>query len=342
MRLSSRIALSLAALGLVAACSEEPKAVAKQRVKPAHVSKSRPASTGVTEQRAEVLESGNEDSGVVARVAQPEREEERTLLEEEALFHDELETSWLAEGKRLMDEGKPGEAVTAFRRALFDMQDPDTWSALGYGYVASGQTERGIACLEEALRKDPSHVVAREKLTRAYLTTDGGKARAHAEVLARTQPDDAAAHYTLGRAYMKLRMWSEAIGSFERSLSLDPTSSYAHNNLGYSALQVGQTELALEHLEAILDLSPKAPYMLNNLGLAYEKVGRGPDAYAAYLRALEMKPGYVNAAVNRDRVKVRLSDDEKAVALDILQELKAESVAGATTAAVGSDEHGAP
>ena len=27
--------------------------------------------------------------------------------------------------------------------------------------------------------------------------------------------------------------------------------------------------------------------MMNNLGIAYEKVGRGADAYAAYLRALD-------------------------------------------------------
>lgn len=338
MRSYSKIALALATLTVVSACSEEPKAVAK-KADPVVVQHTRPAVVNEVETRDDVTDGSVPDVVPPAVIA---KQEERTLLEEEALFHDEMDAMFFLEGKRLMDEGKPGEAVTAFRKALFDTQDGETWGALGESYLAAGQRERGVACLEEALKKDPKLAVVREKLARAYLTKDPGKARAHAEVLARTRTNDVGSHYVLGRAYMKLSMWNEAIASFERALTLDPTSSYAHNNLGYSALQVGRTELAVQHLEAILDLSPQAPYMMNNLGIAYEKVGRGADAYAAYLRALELQPDYVNAVVNKDRLHASLSDAEKAVALDILDELALEPVLGATTAAAADDEHATP
>lgn len=192
--------------------------------------------------------------------------------------------------------------------------------------------ERRLAELEDALAQDPNLVEAREELVRAYLDRDPARARAHAEVLTRARPDDAGAHYALGRTYMKLAMWSEAVASFERALVLKPGSTYAHNNLGYSALQIGNTELALEHLEAILELSPRQPYMLNNLGIAYERAGRRADAFAAYLRALELKPGYVKAVVNKQRLQPTLSDGELAVALEILEELAEEPVPAETTA----------
>lgn len=194
--------------------------------------------------------------------------------------------------------------------------------------------------LEAALAEDPTLDAVREQLVRAYLDKNPERARDHAEMLARVRPDDAGVHYALGRTYMKLAMWREAIASFERSLELKPTSTYARNNLGYSALQIGETALALQHLEAILELSPRQPYMLNNLGLAYEKAGRRADAFAAYLRALELSPGYVKAVVNKQRLQPLLSEAEMAVALEVLEALASEPVAGETTAEASVETEG--
>lgn len=352
MRPALKLSLFLATFAFVLACSEEPKGVA---AKPQGV-KARPVASSTTTAvqpkpvaLADVepdMDFTDDDAAVLddalarAEGTAAERVEEPTLLEQEALFHDDMDTVFFLEGQRLLAEGKPGEAVTAFRKALFDMQDADTWRGLGESYLASGKRERGAACLEQALQKDPNLVNVRERLARVYLDTHPDRSRAHAEVIARARPDDAGAHYAVGRAYMKLSMWNEAVASFERALTIDPTSSYAHNNLGYSALQIGRADLALQHLEAILDLSPQEPYMLNNLGIAYEKAGRGADAFAAYLRALELKPGYVNALVNKQRLQPTLSEAEQAVALEILEELAAESVAGETTASVEAEGEG--
>jgi tetratricopeptide (TPR) repeat protein len=272
-------------------------------------------------------------------VAKKESPPPRTILEEESLFHDEGERDFFDEGKTLVAQGKPGEAIDAFRKSLYSRPQAKTWAALGQAYIATGQVERGASCLEEAIDVEPGRVAARETLVRAYLQTDDGDAaRVHAEKLASLDPTSASSQYLLGKTYMKGAMWTQAIASFERSLEIEPANAHAHNNLGYSALMVGKNQLALEHLEAVIDLDPVEPYMMNNLGLAYERAGRAPDALAAYLRATEMKPGYTNAVINRERVRATLTADERELAFEILDELKRDPVPTVTTAAADPTE----
>jgi tetratricopeptide (TPR) repeat protein len=260
---------------------------------------------------------------------------EPTLLEKEALFHDDTTTDHVAAGKELMADERFGEAIDMFRKELFKQPRPSVWASLGDAYLSSGDSARGIACLEEALEGSSNDVASRARIVRAYLSADdAGSARAHAERLVQLDAGSASSHFVLGRSYMKLNMWEQAIEAFDNSLDIEPTSSFAHNNLGYSALMVGQTELAVEHLEATIDLAPVRHYMLNNLGVAYERQGRGADALAAFMRATEIKPGYVNAIVNRDRVRGMLGADERQLAMEILEELKTAPIMGVTTASV--------
>ena len=261
---------------------------------------------------------------------------ERTLLEVEAMFHDEPERDFFDEGKTLASAGKPGEAVDAFRKALFTRPQAKTWAALGDAYIRSGDEGRGTECIEEALETEPGRIAAREQLVAAYLkTSDVEAARVHAEKLAQLDVMSASSHYLLGKTYMKLSMWQQAIESFATLLEIDPQSSWTHNNLGYSALMVGHTDLAVDHLEASIDLEPVTPAMFNNLGVAYERQGRGADALAAFFRAVEMKPAYVNAIINRERVRATLTSDERQLALEILQELKTSPIPTVTTASAG-------
>lgn len=272
--------------------------------------------------------------------AEPEIEPvvaEKSLLEIEALFHPKEGVDYVAEGRRLLEEGKPGEAVSAFRHALFDADQAGTWANLGEAYRLTGEADRGRACLEEALRQEPANHDVRRSLAKSYLEAgDGERARAHVEVLARALPEDASVRYLEGRVYMKLSMWNEAIGAFQVSVAKDPKSPWARNNLGFAALMVGQNELALEHLEAILELDPIKPYMLNNLGIAYERTGRGPDSLAAFLRAVELKPDYTNALVNKERMKKQLTDEEQELARQILDEMNEPATPTSTMASATS------
>jgi Flp pilus assembly protein TadD len=323
MRFVSHTHLLLAAvmLSLGAACSDKTTAVAEVQSEPS-------PSEDMEAVDASTKTPDTVDVDTFAFHELPEADtpspEPRTLLEEEAMFHEDAERDHLAEGDALVAAGKPGEAIESFRRALYSKDEASVWSRLGSSYIAAGDAERGARCLEEAIDQNPGMMAARESLVTAYLDEgDAPSAQVHAEYVARANPGDGGAQHQLGKVYMKLSMWNEAIESFEKTIDIQPGSSFAHNNLGYSALQVGRDDVAVEHLEIAIDLEPVKPFMFNNLGVAYERTDRGADAMAAYLRAEEMKPGYVNAVVNKERIAKMLTDDEVELAMEILDELKA-------------------
>lgn len=260
-----------------------------------------------------------------------------TLHEQEALTHDAEGRDYLAEGDALLGDGRLGEAIIAFRHALSDDDGAPTWARLGRAYVDAGDTAHGVAALEMSLVKDGALVEPRRTLTEVALTQgDVVAARAHVEGLVAKDGDSAKTRYLAGKVYMKAEMWSEAVSAFQRALDLDPENAFAHNNLGYSALQIGRTDEAVRHLEHCLTIGPVKPYMLNNLGVAYERDGRRAEALAAYLRALELKPDYTNAAVNRARLTPSMSEDERTLASDFLDEMR-RVPPGTTMAAVEGD-----
>jgi tetratricopeptide (TPR) repeat protein len=307
-----------AALSFTAACEKVEK---DAPIIPAPVVAVAPAPVADAFAAADLEDAG--DTLAVAPVMEESPPTPRTLFEEEALFVEgDVAEEHREIAKQLMAEDKPGEAIESFRKALFAQPTHQSWAELGRAYLEAGEDDRGLACLEEALTTNRFMFDDRVEMAKRYLAKgDLEKARHHAEIVAVNSRDNVDANYTAGMAYMKSNMWKEAVGSFERVVEVEPDNKFARNNLGYAALQVGEDHIALRHLEETLDLEPTS-YMMNNLGIAYERLAQEIDAYASFLRAVEMKPGYVNAIVNRDRIALSLTDEEKQLAMDIVEELK--------------------
>ena len=231
-----------------------------------------------------------------------------------ALFNDEPTETLLETGRSLLLDDRAGEAVTSFRRALYHDQTARVWSALGGAYLSADMSERGQACLEEAVVVDNTRSKDRFTLVRSLLKhDDAARARPHIEQLA-ADVGDAETNYLLGKTYAKLSMWNEAIAAYQEVLEIEPVNIFARNNLGFSALQVGRNELALEQLERCLDLEPVRPFMLNNLGVAYERLDRPVEALAAFSRAAEFNGKYVKAVLNQRRLTSELTEEEQELA----------------------------
>ncbi|MDD5595510.1 MAG: tetratricopeptide repeat protein [Candidatus Omnitrophica bacterium] len=66
-------------------------------------------------------------------------------------------------------------------------------------------------------------------------------------------------HYNLAVAFTQSKLFDEAIDSYEKSLSFDPTNADAHYNLGllYTSAR-GNPEKALQHYQEYLKLKPDA------------------------------------------------------------------------------------
>lgn len=342
-KLLNVLSLSAAVLALAVGCtdsSSDSKGVAS--------STTTSSSSSGEGARAPVFQAGPVDvasgssEGVVAEpptVVDQGPVEPPSLLSLESLHHEEIGRDFVGEGDQLMDEGKPAEAVIAYRHALYDDDSPGVWMRLGRAYLKSEQTDRGVAALEESVTRGSREASVHEQLAQAYLKRgDGEKARSHVERLLKRDSKSASYQYLAGRTYMKLSMWAEAVDAFGKSLDAEPGNIWAHNNLGYSALQIGETELAVTHLEHTLDLPGLKPYMLNNLGVAYERQARGPEAAAAFSYAIELQPGYVNGVINKQRVEKGLTEEEMELSAALLQDLKSPSTDTAVASAEGSVE----
>ncbi len=263
-----------------------------------------------------------------------------TLLDTIALIPADGDTTdYREQGKRYLAEGRAMEAVGALRFALAAHDTTEVWQTLGEAYLAVGDDERGVACLEEAINREPALAAARRALAKRYLAmNDGVRAKQHIDELVRLDPQDAAARQQLGRAFMQQRMWKEAIDAFALVVQAEPDNIHAHNNLGYSAIQIGELELARAHLERTLSLEPQQGYMLNNLGVTYERLGRHAEAHAAFSRAAELSPRYAQAKLNRDRLQAGLTQDERIVSAETLLQLRSVPMedGGATSDPVGA------
>ena len=253
------------------------------------------------------------------------------VLAAEALYHDPGEPKdYLSEALQLQEEGRHGEAIVALRHALFEDGRAATWERLGNAYLRAGDQEHGKALLLHAVSLDPSNIEARRALVRLNLNRDDVKAaKVHAEAMLRAAPDDVSGRYLAGIAYMKNSMWRQAMAQMEEVCRVEPTNIYAHNNAGFAALQVGDVQTALVHLEPIAQLADAHGYMLNNLGVAYERAGREAEAHAAFSRAVELRPGYVNGIINKERIEVGMNASAFAQSAEVLIGLRTPAGAGA-------------
>lgn len=266
------------------------------------------------------LEIGTPEIVAVA----PEPADPPSLFDEIALVRAEGDTTdYKAEGKRYLGEKRGMEAVGALRVALSTENTPELWQLLGEAYLAAGDDDKGLACLEESVDADPTSLAARRVLAKRYLAAnDALHAREHIDEMLRQDPQDTAARQMLGRTFMQDKMWKEAISAFSLVVQTQPDNIHAHNNIGYSALQIGELELARAHLERTLSLEPQEGYMLNNLGVTYERLGRSAEAHAAFARAAELSPRYAQAKLNRDRLQAGLTQDQRIVSAETLLQLR--------------------
>jgi protein O-mannosyl-transferase len=113
-------------------------------------------------------------------------------------------------------------------------------------------------------------------------------------------PNNARAHYDLGRALQNSGRLEEAMAEYRTTVRLWPEYSAAHNNLGIILLdQPGRLSEAISEFEAALRLDPNSAECHNDLGTALVRVpGRLPEAIAEYQASLKIWPDFATAHNN--------------------------------------------
>ncbi len=173
---------------------------------------------------------------------------------------DQAAFAWLR-GRLLAAEGRPEEALAAFRQAeeAQPRNRPSLFIAQGDALIAACRPSEAEQRYREALHIDPVNAGASLGLAQALLR-QRGRADAALEALAASLGlchHNPSGHYLRGIALQSLRRPAEARRAFETALSQNPVFPAAHRCLARLLLQSGDMLEARRHLILAADAAKR-------------------------------------------------------------------------------------
>ncbi len=208
-------------------------------------------------------------------------------------------------------EGRVDEAAGLYQAVIARRADTeDAYRKLALLYWRTGRPRAAIETLEAALRNGVTQREVRNRLGQ-YLAEAGNPDRAIA-LLEPDAGDDPDALLGLGNAYMLAGRRREAISTFDRLLTLDPSSGLAYQNIGAAQLEAKDYKRAELALRRGIQLDPNLSGAWTSLGVVLAATGRKADAIEAWTRAVQVDPGELNALYNLTVNLVEMGRNEEA------------------------------
>jgi len=136
------------------------------------------------------------------------------------------------------------------------------------------------------------------RLVQSFDERDAQSNVALGEARVRERPDSAEYRAFLGKSYVEVGRFADAVPHLEAAVRLDATTAGAQSDLGTALLALDRTPEALSHLQRAAALAPRDETVQFNLGNGYARASRPADAAAAYERALSLNPDFADAHVN--------------------------------------------
>lgn len=205
-------------------------------------------------------------------------------------------------GWALTDAGRFDEAKAHFERALRRTPDnlPDLKAQLdlhlGIVEQRAGRPGGAEGYFREALAQDPTHAVALIRLG-TVLLQQGRAAEAEAAWTRAADADARWNRYPLWQLGQAIEQVPTARASARGRLALAQ---------GVLLQRHGELELAEEQYRLATALLPDDAVAWNNLGVAHALRGSMKQALAAFVRALQVKPGDTQACQNARRAALEL------------------------------------
>lgn len=133
-------------------------------------------------------------------------------------------------------------------------------------------------------------------------------------------PKDSNALYVIGMAYLKKKMWPEAIPPFLQVVDLNPKFAAAYYQLGVCYQQQKELQKAVEYYQKAMDLDPSNPDIPYNSGLILFGLNRIDEALACFEKTLSMKPNDPASLEMAGRCYINRANFQKAI--DYLEQAK--------------------
>ena len=134
-------------------------------------------------------------------------------------------------------------------------------------------------------------------------------------------PKDSNALYVIGMAYLKKKMWSEAIPPFLQVVELSPKFAAAYYQLGVCYQQQKELQKALEYYQKAMDQDPSNPDIPYNTGLILFGLNRMDEALACFEKTLSLKPDDPASLEMTGRCYINRANFQRAI--DYLEQAKA-------------------
>ena len=198
--------------------------------------------------------------------------------------------AWFNKGRNPADIAR---ARDFFERAL--ALDPDDFDAVVGRACADAQAATGYYLDEKAKRLASVEANLNRVLSQS--------------------PNNARAHYCLGRVEVQTKRGAEGVAESERALALNPNLASAHAVIGLAKLFDGHPEETESHELEALRVSPydtEADVWVAYMALAKRYLGDYEGALSLYRRAKELNPNYPTGRFNMAATLVELGRLEEA------------------------------
>lgn len=203
----------------------------------------------------------------------------------------------LLEGERLIQAGKPEEAIASLLTATKLLpQNAQAWNHLGIAYHDSGQITDALEAYQKAAAINPNLAAVRFNI--GCLQLESGRAKAAVNEFATfnvLQTNSYEGLLWLGTAQLHAQQLADAEKSLTRAAQIRPRSPEAHNTLGVLHIQQKRVPDAVKNFSAVLLHTNYPPTLLNAaIALHHHYPGRAADnrkeALLRYRKYLETEP----------------------------------------------------
>ncbi len=235
----------------------------------------------------------------------PKAEKVFSMLLEKNPDNLDVDLAWAAMHS---SSGNLDKAVERLEQINREHSDARVCLALGYCYERKGKIDLARNWYKKGSEQKPYLRHSRERLAAIELyQLKYTKAIELLRVLQREHPEDVWYCLTLGQFYLQTRQYDHAISAFEKALTIEPDNFDSHNDEIETLVKNGQIDEAIERMKAVLDDEGQS-FADSFIRLAdlYSQTGEDKLAVANYKRALEIHPGYLEAAVKLGTQHMRM------------------------------------
>ena len=167
----------------------------------------------------------------------------------------------IADARRMVDSGKLAESETALRSFLGGHPtDPEAHFLLGYVLFREQKARDSLAEFTAGAKSRRPNAEELKIVASDYvLLDDFADADKWFSVVVAEVPNDANAHYLLGRTKFNENDFPAAIASFERALAIRPKNVEAENNIGLAWRELNDLEKARAAFQTAIDWQGDTP-----------------------------------------------------------------------------------